>query len=348
MKNYNFILFNVLRKKKLCKFVLIIFSVATFMLLMSKCLKNGMKNKYEQIKSENIDHSYINIKSNKGYDNIINDLKKIDKVKNYYSLEYLQIDDKYIIYVDNNLINLSSGKYVIEEDEILVPYQYDKEIGDSISLNIDNKLYLFTIVGKYKINNLRFSIEHQINEPFIVSHKFISNFINKNSINEFVIIVEDYEYVDQVIVKLQEYSGYDISIYDANKVLIERYKTFSNIISMLSLIIMIFSSILIIITNCFIYYDNKNDVAILRSIGYSSNKIFMLNTFYSLLLFCLSYIPVSLIVMLLSIVFNKIFAINGNIMFNSFIYYIGIIVSSMFLINIIVNKFKVKSLLNNK
>lgn len=348
MRNYNFILFNVLRKKKLCKFALSIFSIAIFMFLMLICLKNGIQNRYKQIKNENIDHNYIIIKSDKDYDSMINDLKKIDGVKNYYPLEYLKIDDKYIIYADSNLINLSAGNYIIKDDEILVPYQYNKEIGDNISLNINNKLYSFTIVGKYKPSNFRFSIEHEIYEPFIVSNKFLGNHINKSSLNEIIVCVEDYEFVNKFISKLQEYGGYDISIYDANKTFIERYKTFSNIISMLSLVLIIFSGILVIIINCFIFYDNKNDIAILRSIGYSNNKIFMLNTFYSLLLFCFSYIPINLFVILVSIIFNKIFMFNVNLIFDSFIYYVAIIILSIFLINLIGNRLKVKTLLSNR
>ena len=348
MRNYNFILFNILRKKKLCKFALSIFSIAIFMFLISICLKNGIQNRYKQIKNENIDHNYIIIKSDKDYDSMINDLKKVDGIKKYYPFEYLKIDDKYIIYADNDLINLSDGNYILEDDEILVPYQYSKEIGDNISLSINNKLYSFTIVGKYKPSNFRFSIEYEIYEPFIVSNKFIDNQINKSSLNEIVVCVEDYEDVNKFISKLQEYGEYDISIYDANKTFIERYKSFSNIISMLSLVLIIFSGILVVIINCFIFYDNKTDIAILRSIGYSNGKIFILNTFYSFLLFCVSYVPVNLFVILLSIIFNNVFNFNINIIFYSFIYYVAIIILSIFLINLIGNRLKVKTLLSNK
>lgn len=54
MNKYNFLIFNILKKKKLCKFSIKMFSIMIISYVIILGLNNGIENKYNDIKEKYI------------------------------------------------------------------------------------------------------------------------------------------------------------------------------------------------------------------------------------------------------------------------------------------------------
>lgn len=74
---YKFLYFNILQKRKLCKFSIIMFAITFILCTLTLGLKNGVYNKYKEINNSNIDHSYLIVNSDNTYEDLYEDIKKI-------------------------------------------------------------------------------------------------------------------------------------------------------------------------------------------------------------------------------------------------------------------------------
>ncbi|MEG1647381.1 MAG: hypothetical protein RR325_01280 [Bacilli bacterium] len=78
---------------------------------------------------------------------------------------------------------------------------------------------------------------------------------------------------------LESFSGYvnyEISVYAKNTMQLNRYHSLCNNIQLLSKILILFSFLFVIAVNCIIIYDERYDIAIMKSIGYSNFRILLL------------------------------------------------------------------------
>ena len=85
MKKHKFLIFNILKKKKICRFSSMMFILMMIIFFSVLGIKNGMLQKYERVKLESIDHNYVLLKSsNKSYYQMIEEIKDIKFVQKYY------------------------------------------------------------------------------------------------------------------------------------------------------------------------------------------------------------------------------------------------------------------------
>lgn len=303
MKKYNFLLLNILKKKKLCKFSVRMFTIMIISYISILVLSNGIENKYNEIKNKYIIDSYTIISSSKEYSDMLNDIEKTGLVKKYYPLMYYQNCTAEFIYIDDNIIDIEYGNYINSKNEVIVSKSMNLNVNDIINVRINDYEYELIVAGIYEKINYNISMNHQINNPIICSYDFLYSIIDLDNIHEIVIQINDYDNVDDFLKKIHSYGSYDSIVNDKNSNILNRYKSFSNGISNLSKIIILFIILFVGIINFVIINDNIIDIAILKSFGYSNLVISMLIFTYSLLLLLISLVPsiiISLMLLLLS------------------------------------------------
>lgn len=322
MKKYKFLVFNIFRKRKLCRYAFIIFFVMICSYITIFGLNRGISIKYDLLKRENIESSYVVLNSKETYQNIVNDIRKESNVKNYYPVMYYSNEKYNFIYYDDNLIKLIAGKNIVEKYDIIVPEDLNKNIDDIIDLQIDNTIYKLRVVGIYTSNNYRFSIDNDVSQPIFASYEFLNKIVNIDNIHEAIVQVDDYDNLNKFINDILECGDYDVMVYDLNSSLLDRYHNFSEKISILSNILAVFISLFVIIVHCIIIHDNKLDIAILKSIGYSNTKILFLISLYSILLFSIALLPSVLLTSLLYIISNGLIVFSINIIIKCIVDYL--------------------------
>ena len=346
MKNYKFLLFNIFKKRKLCKFAILMFGIMICVYISVLGLKNGIGTEYKKIKNENIDHNYFLLSSEKKYKKMSEEIGDLAIVEKYYPLMHLSVDGYDLIYEDNTLITISDGENIKNKNDIVIPFDNEKNIGDKMQLDIDGINYVFNVIGKYSSNNYKYSIKKEIINPIFVSKEFIEDHINLEDIDEIVVCIIDYDYIEQFLSNIKEYGGYEVSIYDANTELLKRYQNFNNMIVVLSNVMVFFSFMFVIVISSFIIHDNKTDIAIMKSIGFSNLKILSVVVFYSILLLCISLIPSTIITLLLSLLFDKLIILNGNVYVQCFSSFFIVTLLSLIILYFIVRRINIIKLLN--
>ncbi len=346
MKKYSFLFLNILNKKKLCRFSIIIFCIMTTFYIVVSGLNNEFKNKYNKIKLDNIDHNYIVIGSATGYDAIKKDIEVLKNIEDFYPLLYVSDDIYDYIYEDNSLISLTDGKHINSRNEIIVQKNNKYKLNDVIKLNIKDVTYELKIVGFYDSNERRFSSYHSIDYSIFMSYDLMNEISNLEDVNEVLVKINDYENIDEFLTSVNLLENYDIIVYDSNSQLIERYYNFCSIFQNLSNLLTIFCFLVIVITGCIIIYDNKYDIAIMKSVGYSNIRISLLMTFYSLLLLLLSLLPTILILFIIYIVFSELI-ITISIIFRCLLYFIMLLLFVAFILFFIIYKINIVKLIKN-
>ena len=145
-----------------------------------------------------------------------------------------------------------------------------------------------------------------------------------------VIQIYDYTYLSNCIDELQQNSYFNIHTDPSYNVVLDKYSNLCHNINFFSNVIMIFVIIFIIILDSIIIYDNKNDIAIMKSIGYSDIHIMFIIMFYSLILLMLSVLPSIIILFIMSFVFNEL-SLNIYFLLKSIISFMIVI----FLVNLV-------------
>ncbi len=346
MLKYKFLCLNILKKRKLCRFSIIMFVIVFIFNLFILGLSNGIRIKYEKIKKDNIDHNYIMIESDKSYEDIINDLKKLDYIEQYYPVFFGENNNVIFSYLDNKLINLIDGNYAINKNDIVVSNNSGKQIGDIIEININNQLYQLKVVGIYNADNQELVINHFIEDIIYISNEFSNEIIESNNIMRVMIKTNDYINVEPLIKNINEIGGYNLTIMNtSNSEILDRYYSFYNIINTLSKFLIVFSSLLIIIVEFVIVYDNRLDIAIMKCIGYSPFKISLLMIYYSLILLTISLVPSTIIISFICFVLNEYISISIDIIVKIFIEFIAIKLIITAILYFIINKINVIKLI---
>lgn len=310
---YNFIIKSFLKKKKLFHFCIKMFTIIISIYLLALALSDGIKIEYNSLKEKYIKNSYITLNYNKSEQEVIEDIRKYSI--NYYKLYYYNNLNYEFIYAGNNLINLISGNYIENINDVVVSKNLNKNINDIITISIDNEVYNLKIVGIYEQNDYRFSIDKNISEPIFSSLELMKKISDTNNT---LIVQIDYDKKDEFINKLYESKGYNISIYDKNTTLLNRYSNFSISLNNLSKIMILFVFTFICIVTFVIIHDNKYDIAIMKSMGYSNFKIIYLITLFSYFLLILSFVLSLIIVIMMSLLLN-ILHLNLSIVITCFI-----------------------------
>lgn len=310
MLKYKFLSFNILKKKKLCQFSIVMFSVMIVFCIFINGLSNGLKRKYEKLKEENINHSYIVLNSNKTYEEIIKDIEKLEHIVKFYPVMLLETSNQKLTYFDNNLIKLLDGSYPKNKNDVIVSSNSGKKINDIIKINIYNHTFTLKVVGVYDVNNQNFPFNDLFDNYIYTSFEFINDIVNNNNISSVIIQVTDYKKVSSVVDKITKMANYDIILTDENSLVLDRYDNFSKSINNLSKFLMLFSCLIIAIVQLVIIYDNKLDIAILKSLGYRNLKISVLILFYSLILLVISIIPSIFILALITIFLKELIILN--------------------------------------
>lgn len=313
MKKYRFLIFNILKKKKLCKFSIKMFIIMIIGYICILGLNSGIHNKYDDVKSKYIIDSYTTVSSQKKYVEIINDIKKTGVVKQYYPLLYYKSNIYDLIYIDNNIVNIKLGDYINNKNEIIVSSSTNLHIGDIVNLSVNSSIYKLLVVGIYDDTNYNISIKNKIQNPIICSYDLLYSLVDLNSVNEVIVQIDDYDNVESFFDKLHNYGSYDSIVNDENSNILNRYRNFSNAINNLSKVVILFIIMFVAIINFVIINDNKTDIAILKSFGYSNIKIMLLMLFNSLLLLSMSMISGIIITLILSLLFSDLILIKMEV-----------------------------------
>lgn len=342
MKKYKFLIFNILKKKKICRFSIIMFMLMMIIFLSILGIKNSMLQKYENIKLQNIDHNYILLKSsNKSYYQMIDEIKDIKFVEKYYPVMYAKIDNNYFIYDDCENLSILEGKCVSSKNEVLVSFNQEN-ISDKISLTLNEKEIDLNVVGKYDWKTFSFSDE--IKNPIIISKELLDS-LDVEYTNEVVVKINDYENREKFLHLLAEIGGYNTSVQGKNEEILDRYRAYYNIINFLSKILVIFCSTIIFIVNIIIIYDNKQDIAIMRSVGYSNLKISLLMSIYVFLILLLSLVPGIVISILISLILKNLILLQISMVIKFIIVCLIGLLEANFLLIFLIKKINIIKLL---
>lgn len=289
----------------------------------------GMELKYENnlLKiSAIIDYKNNNLYNNEIYNiifvnnNFIKHLKLEElhtlSKNNYYSINNnhiendINISNDQITYFNNDIEKNSK----IQNNQIIVPSSFNKNINDNITLNIFlNNPYLINEKGKipdYKIENMKV-IGISNDESFYVSNEQFKNFVTPRIyIDSASIITNDYNIIDKI-----KNDKYIINTSFSNDL-----NTFYNKVNSIKSIIIIFIIALLIfyyiVSFTIVYNDiikNLKNIKVLKSLGINNLKIYNL-FFYENILIILLSIPFSIIMYNVLITFlNSLNLINTNL-----------------------------------
>lgn len=343
MQKYKLLFNCFFKKKKLLKFVVKMFSIITVGVILIFSLNTYINKKCDTIKMENIKNNYVLLSSQKDYKDVI---KEIDKkyIKNYYPVMIFRTQENSFIYADNNLINLKEGNYPKSIYEIVVNQNSNEKINDIISINADGNFYNLQVVGIYESNDFSFSMKDITEEIIFASFELMEKI--GISENELLIQVNDYKNLDLFLKQLNEKKEYSIGVYERNIDILNKYFEFKKNIDILTKVVMVFAIILIVIVDVIIVNDNKIDIAIMKTIGFSDLKICLLFLAYISLIFLMSLIFSLIISLLLMVMLKNIFVISLSIIVIQIIKLLLSLIFSTFFMFLIINKISIINLMN--
>lgn len=348
MMKFNFLVLSILKKRKLCKFCITMFSIMIFLYIGTLGLTKGIENKYNNLKFKNINHNYIVLKSNKSIDEMENDIKNVKYVYNYYPVLYTIIGNNELYYIDNTLLNFMNCKSINSKFDIIVPWNKNDGIKKNLKMNYNNKQYDLRIIDTYKSFATKFSINNNINNPIIVSKELIYEFIDKTSLHEIIVRIDDYDNLDKFLSSIRKHGDdYDVMIIDENSALLNRVHSFYNNIKILSNVLIIFNILFITIINIVIIYDNKSDIAIMKSLGYSNYILLLFIILSSTLLLFISLIPLMSLLLILSMLFKSMLILNFKMFIGCIINFSMITFLVSILLQIKIKKISIIKLMKN-
>ncbi len=135
------------------------------------------------------------------------------------------------------------------------------------------------------------------------------------------------------------------NIIEINGSSIEQYDKLINNIDIFTEVISFFLLLLIIIVNCIIIHDNKMDIALLKSFGFSNMKISILIFTYSIQLLLLACVPSMFIIGIIQILFKDFLSINLITITNCLLCFIIIFIFTMLIINILIRRINIIKLI---
>lgn len=234
---------------------------------------NALNNRELVVINENLD---------KKNEDSLKEIKKIDGVFDcnirYYSISLFEAKEEYMFqfdYLIKEEIIIKSGKNIDEllNGEIILPSNLVSEYSIDDKINFyskdKEKEYSFTVAGFY--------IDELGNNKIYISKEYLLKLSNELDIelpdNKYTVIVDDYDNLENVILKLEE-RGYSANLYDRSGIdKINSYmKVFTTLKIMIAILLVISVFILSILLNNIISTENK-DISIMKLSGYKKHQI---------------------------------------------------------------------------
>ncbi len=342
MKKHKFLIFNILKKKKICRFSSMMFILMMIIFFSVLGIKNGMLQKYERVKLESIDHNYVLLKSsNKSYYQMIEEIKDIKFVQKYYPVMYAKVDNTYFVYDDCENLSILEGNCISNKNEALVNF-YQENGSDKISITLDGKKIDLNVVGKYRSKS--FSFSDDITSPVIISKELLES-LDVQYTNEIVVKINDYENREKFLNLLVKMEGYNTGVQGSNDGVLDRYRSYCNIMNCFSNILVFFCFAIIFLVNIIIIHDNKQDIAIMRSVGYSNLKISFLMSIYVFIILLLSLIPGIVISIFFSAIFKNLIILQFSMVLNFLVVCLIALLVADFLLSFFIRKINIIKLL---
>ena len=249
-------------RKKITK---IYFLIYTLLLIALFVLLFASKN-FEILENNTYEGSFIELKS----DNL-NELKKINNIKDYFLALKLKDGFEEIYLIGNNELT---------ENEIILPNHFQNSLSKEEPVELElNKTYEFNIKN-FDSNKNNFSFVN-------VSKKIIED--NKSFSHSYIIILNNWLKKDKTIKKLEDKYGIDNVVFQSHSSS-ENYETYINIVKVL-ILVLLFIFIIILLTTCFnIVQDEHKKNDLYYKLGYSKKKILKFNLIKIIILIILSFV----------------------------------------------------------
>ncbi len=264
-----------------------------------------------------------------------------DYIKEYYpntNINSVFNNEKLLLsYLTEDELKLTSGKYISNTNEIIVPKKLESYLNNNINIKVDNQEYTLKVVGISDIDNI------------VVSKNFLNQLIESFNleIEYYNIISNNYNDIEKII-DLFNQNGY-VSFLASDEGLSE-YNELSKFIDMLYMfiyILIIFDFIFIIYIIKNIINNEKKEMAIFKAIGFSNLRInFIIISRILLMVIISSLLSLLLFIIILNIIVGILnadyiqYTLKYQYMSNYIIFILLVI--SLVLLNIIYVFFNIK------
>lgn len=264
-----------------------------------------------------------------------------DYIKEYYpntNINSVFNNEKLLLsYLTEDELKLTSGKYISNTNEIIVPKKLESYLNNNINIKVDNQEYTLKVVGISDIDNI------------VVSKNFLNQLIESFNleIEYYNIISNNYNDIEKII-DLFNQNGY-VSFLASDEGLSE-YNELSKFIDMLYMfiyILIIFDFIFIIYIIKNIINNEKKEMAIFKAIGFSNLRInFIIISRILLMVIISSLLSLLLFIIILNIIVGILnadyiqYTLKYQYMSNYIIFVLLVI--SLVLLNIIYVFFNIK------
>lgn len=264
-----------------------------------------------------------------------------DYIKEYYpntNINSVFNNEKLLLsYLTEDELKLTSGKYISNTNEIIVPKKLESYLNNNINIKVDNQEYTLKVVGISDIDNI------------VVSKNFLNQLIESFNleIEYYNIISNNYNDIEKII-DLFNQNGY-VSFLASDEGLSE-YNELSKFIDMLYMfiyILIIFDFIFIIYIIKNIINNEKKEMAIFKAIGFSNLRInFIIISRILLMVIISSLLSLLLFIIILNIIVGILnadyiqYTLKYQYMSNYIVFILLVI--SLVLLNIIYVFFNIK------
>lgn len=268
----------MLRRKELKYYILIFSSFFTlFILLINIYIQT---NNEITLKEEYYTNRELGITSEDSIEEVLEKTKHINNIDRVYADNYVNglITDDYVnieTYISEKNIKLIKGKSP-EKKEVILSKKYDKYYDKEVFLKIDNKEINLKVVGIFEDEKIT-------NVAFVFDNKELKN---NDYINGYNILVDETKNINQVKTDLLNV-GYSANVFDDSNSVYKLIIVRNLLTAFLSVIVLI-----IIILNFLIFrnliFDNMKEFSILKSVGYSLNRMIFINLIKNIIIFLFS------------------------------------------------------------
>ncbi len=341
---FKIIILNLLRKRKLMFFSISFFVILLTSFILANGLSIGIEKQYRNLQSEFVENIYVRLSSTKDKETVEEEINQIKNIEKYDFIYFKDVLDYSFTNVDNELINLSEGRFINEENEIIVFKNSDINLNDSLKVKIDDKNYILKVVGIYEETNL-----FNLNNTLIFTSKKLIESIKDEEINNNILIkATDFKNISNIVKEISNKGGYDIYLYENNYTLLNRHLNFTENIDIFVFIIMIFIFAFIFLINLVILNDFKYDIAILKTVGYNKFDILKILVIFSIILFIISFF-ISIIFSFITVLFlSNIIVLNINVLIHCLLSILIVMTISLVLTLYFINKINIITLIKSK
>lgn len=341
-------------KIKKLKLYILVLTCLIFIINITALLISYIDNKINNKIINKFENRIMYVVNNDNLDKY-NKIKKLSYIENvYYNLEPFRViyngdQNLYFKHINPTIdLKIIYGKSKINSNEIIVPNtffsnDYKEYIGHNIKININNSSIELKISGIYSSDNM--SGEY----IYVSNNSIINNFINEK--NNYIVLINNKNNYDKVADELKKYNCKIESLDNTYMNESSTYKDINRFLKCFYVFNCIFFILLFASLLFYNIFENKYNIALLKTFGYSNN--FIKNIFLLLfaLILIISYLICSMGISVLSAILFQIFKIkdflNFNIIITNFFVMYCIITLIIFLSLFKINKISIIKLLKN-